>query len=183
MQSSALHLPRCIDAKYESPTVKCKNTSPHFINELDFQWDKGAGNWHNTQRLSITASVAGPEWYLFLSHAPSVLDKHSPYTPDGWVFHFLDFFYYSKQVKPSMSECIWKKNKYHFHPSLLQRVSAVQVDKIWQFKWQEEHISCPFSNLYTSFLKKISSFFTIQWLGDVMLHYISLLVTQIWTHL
>lgn len=166
MQSSALHLPRCIDAIYESNCVKCKNTSPHLSLTSwtsDIRGGGGSGDWHNTWRLSITSFTAGPESkeYLFLYiHQVCLLRAH-PTHQMVEPFTFFSFFFFKITPNKLNSACLKqvKENKYHLHPSLLQRASAVQVDKIWRFKWQEGHISCPFSNVYSSFKKNMLFFY------------------------
>lgn len=51
MQSSALHLPRCIDAIYESNCVTCKNTSP---NLLLTSWTSNETRGGGGQEIGIT---------------------------------------------------------------------------------------------------------------------------------
>lgn len=102
MQSSALHLPRCIDAIYESPAVLSAKThnllyhqqaGPPII-KTGAGLGGGLGNWQNSRRLRITALAAEPGWkrvLSFLSLTQSALGKRSPHTPAS-AFHFFIFF-------------------------------------------------------------------------------------------
>lgn len=71
---------------------------------------------------------------------------------------------------------MWKQNDTIPTHVCFSAISAVQVDKIWQFKWQEGSISCSFVK-FIHFLKKYA-FVTIQWLGGVNFDYILLTDTQ-----
>lgn len=91
-------------------------------------------------------------------------------------------FYYTKQAELSVSEASERKQ------IPFQSKSTSKESVLW--KWTKYGnlsdkrgvLAAPFQ-MYTFLFKKNMLFFTIQWLGGVKLHYISLFITQIWTHL
>lgn len=80
-----------------------------------------------------------------------------------------------------MSECKkWKKTNTISIQVCLKESMLCKWTKYGNLSKRTGVFAAPFQ-IYTLLFKKNMFFFTIQWLGGVK--YISLIVTQIWTHL
>lgn len=94
----------------------------------------------------------------------------------------------TKQAQLRMSGACERKQKYHFSPQVCFKESVLcKCTKYGNLSDNQGILAALFSNSYTFSLKKICSisflFFTIQWLGSLKLHYMSLIVTQMGTRL